>query len=129
MGERGLAPFPGRDLHPDAEKAIEDLARRSELPTAVIAYDDHDAARMMRVLAQRGLRVPGDVSVAGANAMAAGAILPTRLTRMWRPHEEMNCAAVEALMALMKGNAEDVKSVTLDPELETGGRPARRGSE
>ena len=49
-------------------------------PTAVVAYDDRLAMAAMRALADAGIRVPGDVSVIGADDHPAGADFIPRLS-------------------------------------------------
>jgi LacI family repressor for deo operon, udp, cdd, tsx, nupC, and nupG len=66
---------------------------------AVIAYNDQMAIGLMRGIAQRGGRVPDDVSVVGFdNIFAADLVLPG-LTTVAAPLREMGSRAVETLLA------------------------------
>ena len=121
MEEEGLPPYPGYENIEHMTAAFDRLWSNAPPPTAVITYDDLAAAGLMRFLRNRGLRVPEDVSVASAHAHHHfGEWLPTRLTRMHRPNAEMARAATEAVIALMKGNPRQAKSVSFEPELEIG---------
>lgn len=50
-----------------AEEAVEKLWSFPQPPTAILAYDDVSATGMVQALNNRGLNVPGDVSVMGIN--------------------------------------------------------------
>ena len=78
--------------------AILDLA---DTPTAVFAANDLSAIEMMRVAAERGLRVPSDLSVVGFDdILDAGSHVP-QLTTVRQPLPEMGTAAVRMLLDVL----------------------------
>ena len=72
--------------------------------TAVFSYNDRMAMGVYRALADRGLEVPGDVSVIGFDDQdpIATSLFPG-LTTIALPHYDMGVWAVEALVEQIKG--------------------------
>ena len=71
------------------------------LPQAVFCANDAAALGCIEALAEVGLRVPGDVSVAGFDdTLAARSVVP-QLTSVRQPLHEMGTCAVERLLALI----------------------------
>lgn len=120
MAARGLRLFPGWDSVGRTKGLVEDLFRRPEPPTAVVVWDDEDAAVVMRFLAERGFKVPQDVSVASAHARMMAQFLPLRPTHMLRPSERMAHEGIAALKRLMEHRDVAPQVTTLDPQLEIG---------
>jgi len=120
MGSRELPPMPGWDSTDNAEVTFERLFTRAHPPTAVITWDDEDAAVVMRFLERRGLTVPRDVSVASAHARMMARFLPKRLTHVLRPTERMVEHAVRLLTGRMTKSDQSPRSLSCDPELAFG---------
>lgn len=80
-----------------------DLADR---PTAVFAVNDHTAVGVLAAAAQRGLRVPEDLSVVGYNDIPLSARLPVPLTTVRVPLDQVARSAVDMLRRLMEGRGE-----------------------
>ncbi|GAB3600377.1 LacI family DNA-binding transcriptional regulator [Microbacterium tumbae] len=80
--------------------ALLDLADR---PTAVFAANDLSAIEMIRVAAERGLRVPEDLSVAGFDDIPEAASSVPQLTTVRQPLPEMGAAAVGILLGMLRG--------------------------
>jgi LacI family transcriptional regulator len=99
------------NVHPVAESyggfafdggipAGRELLSLPEPPTAIFAMNDDSAAGVMSAAAQMGLRVPGDVAVAGFDdSWVAQSVWP-HLTTVYQPIAEMAQAAAEMLIAL-----------------------------
>lgn len=66
--------------------------------TAVIAFTDGQAAGLVARFAERGIRVPHDVSVIGANDVPMARMLNPALTTMRAPLDAMGRAAVSLLL-------------------------------
>ena len=66
--------------------------------TAVVAHNDLLAIGVMQRLAQRGLRVPDDVSVVGFDDIFAADLCTPRLTTLGGAHVDVGRAAVELLL-------------------------------
>ncbi|MCP2164704.1 LacI family DNA-binding transcriptional regulator [Goodfellowiella coeruleoviolacea] len=67
-------------------------------PTAVICSSDHMAMGVLRQAHQRGLSVPGDLSVVGFDDIPLAAYCSPALTTLAQPIEEMAAAAVDELV-------------------------------
>ncbi|WP_336644412.1 LacI family DNA-binding transcriptional regulator [Microbacterium sp. USHLN186] len=79
-------------------------------PTAVFAANDLSAIEMMRVAAQRGIRVPQDLSVVGFDDVPEAASHDPQLTTVRQPLLEMGAIAVRLLLAMLENSAhEDVR--------------------
>lgn len=61
-------------------RLIIEALRRPDAPTAIVAWNDPEALRLVAVLRQAGLRVPEDVSVIGYDALPQGLLAHPALT-------------------------------------------------
>lgn len=68
------------------------------LPDAVFCTNDFLAAGLVRGLAARGVRVPGDVAVVGYGDLDVARLAAVALTTVRQPVEELGRAAVELLL-------------------------------
>lgn len=80
-------------------------------PTAVVAPNDQVAIGMIRALHERGLRVPGDVSVVGFDDTPLASYTVPSLTTVAVPMRDLGRAAVDLLLSMFKGAA--VRSVVM----------------
>lgn len=109
----------------DGHRAMTELLARGPAPDAVLAANDPVAIGAMRALAERGLDVPGDVSVAGFGDtdLARNA----QLTSVRQFPERLGAEAVRLLLANAPSSARD--SVMVDQEVvvrrSTAARPVR----
>ena len=78
--------------------AVRELLTRSR-PTALLCLNDRLAVGAYHALAEAGLRVPQDVSVASFDDDEIAATLRPGLTTVAIPHEEMGRLAVELLLS------------------------------
>lgn len=84
-----------------------------DAPTAVFAANDLSAIEMMRVAAERGLRVPHDLSVVGFDDVPDASSHDPQLTTVRQPLAEMGSTAVRLLLAMLDGGPhEDVRLPT-----------------
>ena len=80
----------------------------SERPTALFAFNDHQAFLTLDIARGLGLRVPEDLSVVGFdNNILAEAARP-RLTTIYNPIQEQADAAIKILQALWRGETDPV---------------------
>ena len=93
-----------------AAEAGHRLLDRPDPPTAVLAFSDLLALGVMDAAAERGVDVPGRLSVVGFDDIAEAA--PAGLTTVRQPHDEKGAAAVRLLL-----DADDRGSVVLPAEL------------
>lgn len=66
-------------------------------PTALIAWNDHEGARLLTTPSRAGVRVPHQVSLAGYDALPEGALVFPRLTTVDHAIGEQLRAAVDLL--------------------------------
>lgn len=101
--EPETAAGPGSEAGPEAGRTagLALAARRAagEEVTAVLAADDHIALGLLRALSESGLRVPGQVSVAGFGDRPEAAHLTPALTTASADPAEVGEAAVRLLLA------------------------------
>ncbi|MFF0344456.1 LacI family DNA-binding transcriptional regulator [Kribbella sp. NPDC004875] len=98
-------------------------------PDAIITGNDYFALGLLRLLAEQGLDVPGDVAITGYGDHPYAAYLQTPLTTVRLPAAEVGSTAVDLLMQRLKSDASERPRKTLiRPELviraSTGGPPA-----
>ncbi|MEV0644019.1 LacI family DNA-binding transcriptional regulator [Phytomonospora sp. NPDC050363] len=101
-----------------------DLPRR---PTALAAFNDKMAVGALRAAAERGLSVPGDVSVTGFDDLDLSRAAQPALTTVRQPLQEMGRMAVTLLMRLLDRHELEALHVELATELVVRGStgPAR----
>ncbi len=103
----------------DAAKA---LMATANPPTAIFATNDDSAAGALTGLAQLGLNVPGDVSVAGFDdSWIAKSVWPN-LTTVYQPISEMAHAA--AMIVIRANGQKKLTSVTFDYDIVVRGSTA-----
>jgi len=83
----------------------------------LFAASDLMAEGAMRVLAQHGRSVPGDVSVVGFDNLANAATTSPPLTTVQNPMVEMVRNATDLLLDLVAHRSDEVSSCVLSPEL------------
>jgi LacI family transcriptional regulator/LacI family repressor for deo operon, udp, cdd, tsx, nupC, and nupG len=78
--------------------------------TGVVAFNDEIAVGVLNRLADRGVRVPEDVSVVGFDDMGLAEMVTPRLTTVRIPAGAAGAAAVDMLLAEVAGRAAEVRS-------------------
>lgn len=105
------------------------LLRLRKPPSAIVASNDDMAAGVMLVAHEKGLEIPGDLSVAGFDDIPLARQLWPALTTVRQPMETMAGLAAELLIAQLRGDRPDhgahVIESTLMIRQSTG--PARGG--
>lgn len=106
LAAAGLAPAAVR-LGPEhgfeACRGLADALLEEGRPTAIIGTTDMAAIGALHAAVARGLRVPEDLSVIGFDDLPAARYTIPQLTTVAQPVREIGQAAVDALVALMKG--------------------------
>jgi LacI family repressor for deo operon, udp, cdd, tsx, nupC, and nupG len=92
------------------------LVAQFDRPTAVFCTSDEMAIGLMRTLISAGLRVPGDMSVAGFDDIEFATVAEPSLTTIHQPRRELGQAAASALIDLLQGRPTP-RSIRLDTEL------------
>lgn len=83
------------DAGEDAAAHLLDRTDRAAWPTAVIATGDLIALSFLRHVADRGISVPGDLSVASYNDISTAALTRPSLTTIRQPIPQMAATAME----------------------------------
>lgn len=99
-----------------------------EPPTAILAFNDTMAIGAMQAARERGLKVPGDLSVAGFDDTSEALIAVPALTTVRQPLAEMGRTAVSLLLRQLENRRFEPLRVELETKLvvrESTGRPAR----
>jgi LacI family transcriptional regulator, repressor for deo operon, udp, cdd, tsx, nupC, and nupG len=92
------------------------IIARQDRPTAIFCSNDEMAIGLLRALAQAGLRVPQDMSVAGFDDIEfAGMAIPA-LTTIRQPRRELGRQGALALLELLQGRTPP-KRLRLDTQL------------
>jgi LacI family transcriptional regulator len=99
----------------DGGKAALQILNEGCHPTAIQAVSDLVAIGCAEVLLHQGLKIPGDVSLAGFGNILAAEFYRVPLTTVSQPKFRLGIAAVEAMMKLIRG--ENVQLKRLPAEL------------
>jgi DNA-binding LacI/PurR family transcriptional regulator len=103
------------------------LLDRAERPTAILSISDAVALGVLEAAAERGMSVPGDLSVAGFDDIPEAAQASPALTTVRQPHERKGLEAVRLLLA-----DDAAQNVLLPTELvvraSTGPAPRKESS-
>lgn len=126
MAEVGV--LPSRELiragHADTEwghEAAGQLLDLADRPTALVCFNDKAAVGAMAAAAERGLRVPDDLSVAGFDDIDLARSTTPMLTTVRQPLQEMGRMAVTLLVRLLEKHRLDALHVELATELVVRG--------
>jgi DNA-binding LacI/PurR family transcriptional regulator len=101
----------------DGQRAARRLIDDGEPPTAVVAYNDDTAVAAMGLLAQRGIAVPGRISVIGWDDSEAAALSPVPLTSVAQRPDELARLAVERAVERVEQRPVGRREIVLEPEL------------
>jgi LacI family transcriptional regulator len=94
-----------------------ELIERGEEFTALICYNDLAAIGAIRALMNRGLHVPGDVSVVGFDDIQSAAFNNPALTTVHQPLERMGLTAAAILVERMRNDETFPETVMIEPTL------------
>lgn len=86
-------------------------------PTAIFALNDAMAVGVLHAARDRGLEVPGDLSVAGFDDVELAQVAIPALTTVRQPLQELGRVAVDLLYRLIDGHSLDETRVELSTEL------------
>ncbi|MET0136167.1 MAG: LacI family DNA-binding transcriptional regulator [Kibdelosporangium sp.] len=108
-----LGPFP-----PRYEGGLQacDLAL-AEKPTAIMAYNDIMALGVLARLRDRGVSVPGDVSVTGFDDLIFASLCSPPLTTVAMPLLPAGTLAVDLLLEGFTSGPSEVRQIELDTQL------------
>ncbi|CAL9398694.1 substrate-binding domain-containing protein [Streptomyces sp. Tu 3180] len=117
-----------------AARRMRELLDLPEPPTAVFVCSDRMALGVYEALAERGLRVPDDLSVVGFDDLPEARWLAPPLTTVRQPRAEMAATALHLLLRMMDGHRPESTRTELSTRLverastaPPGSRPGGRG--
>jgi LacI family transcriptional regulator len=123
LADAGVLPTPELVRHvpePNTEhgfRAAGELLDLPVRPTALVAFNDKMAVGALAAAAERGLRVPQDLSVAGFDDIDLSRATTPMLTTVRQPLQEMGRMAVTMLMRLLDRHTLEAVHVSLGTEL------------
>lgn len=123
LADAGVLPSPELVRHvpePTTDHGYRAAAELLDLPmrpTALVAFNDKMAVGALTAAAERGLRVPLDLSVAGFDDLDLSRATTPRLTTVRQPLQEMGRMAVTMLMRVLERHALEAVHVSLGTEL------------
>lgn len=86
---------------------LKKLLSRADRPTALFAYADVLAVKLLRAVGQMGWRVPEDIAVVGFDDLRVSKHLLPALTTIHQPAEEIGQRAAELLFDRIEGRRTD----------------------
>ena len=122
LADAGVLPDPAlvRSGEPTTQfgyHAAGELLDLPQRPTALVGFNDKVAIGALAAAAQRGLRVPEDLSVTGFDDIDLAQASRPQLTTVRQPLQEMGRIAVSLLIRLMERQRLDALHVELATEL------------
>jgi LacI family transcriptional regulator len=108
----------------DGGKAALQILNEGCHPTAIQAVSDLVAIGCAEVLLRQGLKIPGDVSLAGFGNILAAEFYRVPLTTVSQPKFRLGIAAVEAMVKLIHGESVQLKRLPAElVERQSTARP------
>ena len=111
----------------EASSRLSEWFDRNPPPTAIQALTNFTTLSVLTTLAERGLRMPHDISLIGFDDYTWMRARATPLTAIFQPVREMGRALWETLNARIKGDLSTAKHVLLPCELGCARQPRPPG--
>ncbi|WP_199509443.1 LacI family DNA-binding transcriptional regulator [Nucisporomicrobium flavum] len=134
LADAGVLAAPGLVRHVEptvawGRRAAGELLDLTEPPTAIIGFNDKTAIGALQAAAERGLRVPDDLSIAGYDDIDLSRATSPQLTTVRQPLAELGRMAVSLLVRVLDRHRVQALHVELATELvvrdSTGAVPTR----
>lgn len=117
----------GDNTFGSGEACANDLLSRNLIPTAIFAANDDMAVGTISVATQRGIDVPGQLSVAGFDDISLARLVSPKLTTVIQPLSEMAARAASLLIGgghgLASARDNEIISATIAVRESTGPAP------
>lgn len=97
--------------------AMNELLGRKTPPAAVFVYNDQMAAGALHALRTQGLSAPADMAVVGFDGIALGQFVSPELTTIDYPRDEIGRLSVEAVIARLSGEPNQLREHVLPVRL------------
>lgn len=95
---------------------VEQMVARVK-PDGIVCANDVTAARLMQTLISLGIRIPGDIMMAGVDDVRYAKFLPTPLTTIRQNCAELGAAAMTMMLSRLERPDQPVKDVLVGFEL------------
>ena len=112
--DEGLVRICRPNAAEPARRAALELLRQPNPPTAILAMSDVLATGALQAAAERGLAVPGALSLVGFDDSPAAALTKPPLTTVAQPHEEKGRLATERLLDGIEHRTDSESRLTRD---------------
>lgn len=118
LADAGILPDPSLVRHDQPTtthgyRAAVSLLDLDPRPTALVAFNDKAAIGALQAATERGLSVPGDLSIAGFDDLDLSRASNPQLTTVRQPLQEMGRMAVSLLIRLLDRHALEALHVEL----------------
>ncbi len=103
-----------------------EILSQAPLPEAILTSNSLLTAGVFQALREAGLKMPGDVALAGFDATEWGEFVDPPITALAQPVEEIGCTATEMLLQRIADPQTPVRRVMLKGRLQVRGSSAPR---
>ena len=128
MQDRGLGDVarvvPGSYTDEGGRHGVATLFDAGTPPTAIFVANDLAALGALSALAERGIRVPDDVSIVGYDNTALAAVRYINLTTVDQPRPDMGRTAVKLLVERLTRRRDTGRTILIPPTLVVRGTTA-----
>jgi LacI family transcriptional regulator len=100
----------------ERRRALADWLEAADRPTGVFCWSDLTAIELLGVAREKGLRIPGDISVVGFDNSSVAALPQIGLTSIDQAGSDLGATAADVLLERVKGRREP-RHVLLEPRL------------
>lgn len=111
---------PARDWarfgEPDDTAFVDNLLEEKR-PDAIVCSNDRTAALLLQTLSSRGVRIPGDIAVAGFDDVRYASLLSAPLTTLHQPCRDLGRMAVELMASRLADPHLPARAVQLPAKL------------
>jgi DNA-binding LacI/PurR family transcriptional regulator len=122
--ERRCLVIPGEYTEKGGADGVERLLASNHRPTAIFAANDLAAIGAMQAIEERGLQVPGDLSLVGYDNTGLAALRHIDLTTIDQPRQGIGATAVRLLLDRLGGGRRRARHVLMQPSLVVRGTTA-----
>lgn len=106
------------DVEADLKEVVDGILALNERPTAVVVFSDEVAVKLINILDEKGIRVPEDMAVVGADNIPIAGLYRPQLTTVNNFPYEMGMKAAEILVnRINSGPGYKAQQVVFEPEL------------
>ncbi|MFQ6066884.1 MAG: LacI family DNA-binding transcriptional regulator, partial [bacterium] len=109
--------FQGDFHKKSGQEGMKYLLDLSSPPSAVFVANDNMALAAMKIIKEKGLRIPEDISIVGFDDIEAASQLDPLLTTVKQPLYEMGEKAARLLFILLNNQKNDPQEILLDTQL------------